>query len=778
MMPATTATVTRPHREPTPLDCDQALMQAPIVRATLAIGDLMEYPNWVVWRYERQANGKWTKVPYSPCYDGKASSTNPRSWGTFTEAVQLYQAHKDGPQSFAGLGFMLSGSPFAMVDLDHCIDPQGKLSPFAHAMVAQFDSYTEITPSGSGLRIIVRAADLPNGVKTTAVELYTKARFMTVTGKHLVGTLQVIHERTAELTHQWEVLRQRSATEKPADATRPPACLQLDWGYVRFLATHMDCLIAPNGIPYGATKQITELLLYDQLPTALAGKGDGPSERRCLVVCQLARMGYYDEEIYVISRYLWQRYGYDSKPEADLRRDMDYLLFDEAPKYRTAQGIHPKSVARRAAYRNEPPIVLTTAALLPKRIAAYLDILYQFADADGIVAMTIPQLAEYTGFDVRTIQRYERALGAKVHRVALLKGRTSSSQLQLVGFSGDKPCTPPCRHAALGDEIQPTVPVTAADPVLTPQIAAKTSLPAPCISENTLALCAPSAEGATADEPAQAQSVFSPAPVAPSPATALPTEPPCLSAVVATIRAAFTYAQRTTGEILPGKVTMARLRQLMPGRDDVTLRAAYTRLRRAERWKAYRAEVRSLSDAALVAKGKAATRALLRAVTRSAPWRAFLAALANLVLAEIRQRGLEEVPGTAIAIQRGPPTAPRRAQPRTESAPTTRTPALGAHLVTVLPPDSPYSAFTTGHTHTNAAQYRQAQLREMGGAAVLSVAKKEATPWALVRCNWHGDLGAGSYWCAVGSDGATRPTKYRDVCRADAAARWGEGGGV
>ena len=53
---------------------------------------LKNLPIWALWRIETDQKGRPTKVPYSPHYDGKASSTNPKTWGTFKQAEWKYKS--------------------------------------------------------------------------------------------------------------------------------------------------------------------------------------------------------------------------------------------------------------------------------------------------------------------------------------------------------------------------------------------------------------------------------------------------------------------------------------------------------------------------------------------------------------------------------------------------------------------------------------------------------------------------------------------------------------
>ena len=112
---------------------------------------------WVTWRYETR-EGKPTKVPHDPKTGRRASVTNPATWSTFSAAVAAYDR-----DTYDGVGYVLTADdPFVGVDIDHCIGDDGQLDPAAAYHVEGLDSYTEITPSGRGLRIFIKGK-LPNG---------------------------------------------------------------------------------------------------------------------------------------------------------------------------------------------------------------------------------------------------------------------------------------------------------------------------------------------------------------------------------------------------------------------------------------------------------------------------------------------------------------------------------------------------------------------------------------------------------------------------------------
>ena len=57
------------------------------------------------------------------------------------------------------------------------------------ALCLEGDEYIERSPSGKGIRGFVRGHLVGTGRKIGALEMYSKARFMTVTGHRLTGPL-------------------------------------------------------------------------------------------------------------------------------------------------------------------------------------------------------------------------------------------------------------------------------------------------------------------------------------------------------------------------------------------------------------------------------------------------------------------------------------------------------------------------------------------------------------------------------------------------------------
>ena len=175
---------------------------------------------WVCWRREtRGRDGKPTKVPYSPSTGARASCGDAATWGTLAEARK---AARDAGHD--GIGFVFTASdPFCGVDLDGCVDPgTGEVEPWAMEIAGELDSYTEISPSGAGLHVIVRAG-LPEGRRRAGrVELYDRDRFFTVTGRRLSGTSHLVESRQERIDALHARLFPPGDATPVADRTVPP----------------------------------------------------------------------------------------------------------------------------------------------------------------------------------------------------------------------------------------------------------------------------------------------------------------------------------------------------------------------------------------------------------------------------------------------------------------------------------------------------------------------------------------------------------------------------
>lgn len=144
--------------------------------------DMLALRRYIVWSYEERL-GKSAKIPHVADGTGaRASSTDPATWRGFEAAARVFLVG-----GYDGVGFVFSpGDPYAGVDLDDCRDPESAaLDAWASDLVATLAGYSEVSPSGTGVHVIVRGA-APNR-QGSRVEAYSSGRYFTVTGRAIFG---------------------------------------------------------------------------------------------------------------------------------------------------------------------------------------------------------------------------------------------------------------------------------------------------------------------------------------------------------------------------------------------------------------------------------------------------------------------------------------------------------------------------------------------------------------------------------------------------------------
>ena len=144
---------------------------------------LKALPVWLCWRWLRK-NDKWTKPTVSAHTLRKADVTDPESLATFEKALARVTAGE-----VDGVGIALEPAGLLGVDIDKCRDPDtGRLTDDASAIIAALGSYAEVSPSGTGVKVLV-VADKPGPrCRTGPIEIYAKARYFTLTGHMLPGS--------------------------------------------------------------------------------------------------------------------------------------------------------------------------------------------------------------------------------------------------------------------------------------------------------------------------------------------------------------------------------------------------------------------------------------------------------------------------------------------------------------------------------------------------------------------------------------------------------------
>lgn len=158
--------------------------------------ELRQHAQWVCWRLEDEDAKKPTKVPYAPTTGVLASVNDPSTWATFETAVTSFQQNK-----YSGIGFVLTDNdPYTFIDLD---DTEGDAKALDRQLKVyrEFSSYSERSPSGKGLHIIVKG-HVPAGRRRSKIEVYSSQRYMTMTGD-VFGDFPIA-ERQDLITVLWQ----------------------------------------------------------------------------------------------------------------------------------------------------------------------------------------------------------------------------------------------------------------------------------------------------------------------------------------------------------------------------------------------------------------------------------------------------------------------------------------------------------------------------------------------------------------------------------------------
>lgn len=147
--------------------------------------ELRLLPNWVLWKYTKiESSNKLTKVPYQ--VNGyKASVIDSSHWANFQTVFDILQLG-----NYDGLGFVFTNTKYCGIDLDDPAFLADGVTPNINYQLDldrqikishEFDSYSEVSPSGKGLHIIIEGS-VQAGRKRNKVEIYSSGRFFTITG--------------------------------------------------------------------------------------------------------------------------------------------------------------------------------------------------------------------------------------------------------------------------------------------------------------------------------------------------------------------------------------------------------------------------------------------------------------------------------------------------------------------------------------------------------------------------------------------------------------------
>ncbi|MCH2296249.1 MAG: hypothetical protein MK488_14885, partial [SAR324 cluster bacterium] len=156
---------------------------------TSNIPEELKSESFMLWRLE-QREGRQTKPPINPSSGFRGNVQDPKQWTDFDNALRI---HEGGKFHTNGISVVVHPeSELVGLDLDKCIK-DGAFSNEAREVLQKVNSYSEISPSGNGVRIFLYGKLPGKGRRKETFECYDEGRHLTVTGNHIPDTPKAIN---------------------------------------------------------------------------------------------------------------------------------------------------------------------------------------------------------------------------------------------------------------------------------------------------------------------------------------------------------------------------------------------------------------------------------------------------------------------------------------------------------------------------------------------------------------------------------------------------------
>ncbi len=134
--------------------------------------EMLTRKQWTLWKV-----GDGRKIPLS-CNGNYASCTDPATWSNFATASKVFLRHSDICRGFN----IATGDGLAGLDLDEVVAPDGTISETMRLFIDHLGSYTELSPSGTGLHSFFLYEQPHENRKSGNIEMYFDRHFLSITG--------------------------------------------------------------------------------------------------------------------------------------------------------------------------------------------------------------------------------------------------------------------------------------------------------------------------------------------------------------------------------------------------------------------------------------------------------------------------------------------------------------------------------------------------------------------------------------------------------------------
>lgn len=211
--------------------------------------ELCKLSQWVVRR---------EKQPVNPRTGGNAQANNPETWSDFQTALTAFRS-----SGYDGIGFELNNNGIVGIDLDHVVDSvTGEINDRAIKIIEKLRSYTEFSPSGTGLHIWAYG-DIPTDGRNSrkqGIEMYKAKHYLTVTGRCLNEKLSKIQHREKEIAELYaEVFPDKVPNPRPEAVPSDDSLLEIG------LQRDKELIECWNGVRKNGNESSDDMALMNKL---------------------------------------------------------------------------------------------------------------------------------------------------------------------------------------------------------------------------------------------------------------------------------------------------------------------------------------------------------------------------------------------------------------------------------------------------------------------------------------------------------------------------------
>jgi hypothetical protein len=155
---------------------------------------------------------KLCKPPFNSRTGEHASHSDPHTWSSYDATIEAHNANAPLKPNSSVVTMhearyigVVCGKPWVFGDIDHCVENDIITDPVIAAWVEELNTYTEISPSGSGLRFVLHGEPpYAEGHRKDQIEIYSTKRWVTLTGNVLAGHEEIRRADEAEVRKIYE----------------------------------------------------------------------------------------------------------------------------------------------------------------------------------------------------------------------------------------------------------------------------------------------------------------------------------------------------------------------------------------------------------------------------------------------------------------------------------------------------------------------------------------------------------------------------------------------